>query len=73
MTPENFVYWLKYLHQEKPRDVYYLNTEGRDKEPEIAGTILSTEEYLQIAERIIIEEPGCVVTIDTSTYTKGSL
>lgn len=65
MTPENFPYWLQYLHQEKPRDVYYLNTEGRCKERDIEEIILSTEEYLQIAERIIIEEPECVLTIDT--------
>lgn len=65
MTPENFTYWLQYLHQEKPKDVYYLNTEGRRKERDIEDIILIIEKYLQIAERIIIEEPGCVLTIDT--------
>lgn len=72
MTPENFPCWVQYLLREKnPIDAYYLNTEGRISYQQ--GKTLRTEEYLQIEERIIIEEPGCVLTIDTFTDTKGSL
>ena len=66
----------------KPRNVYYLNIEGRLKKRDIQGIagldldrfnvigsqqgkILHAEEYLQIAERIINEEPGSIVIIDS--------
>ena len=65
-----------------PRQVYYLNIEGRLKKRDIegiphldlerfniigsqTGKILHAEEYLQIAERIINEEPGSIVIIDS--------
>lgn len=67
MTPGNFPKWLQYLHQGKPRDVYYLNTEGRISYQQ--GKTLRTEEYLQIEERMIkeLKEPGCVLNIDACT------
>ena len=66
----------------KPRNVYYLNIEGRLKKRDLEGIpgldlsrfdiigsqqgkILHAEEYLQIAERIINEEPGSVLIIDS--------
>jgi recombination protein RecA len=66
----------------KPREVYYLNIEGRIKKRDLEGIkgldferfniigsqqgkILHAEEYLQIAERIINEEPGSIVIIDS--------
>jgi recombination protein RecA len=66
----------------KPREVYYLNIEGRIKKRDLEGIkgldfnrfniigsqqgkILHAEEYLQIAERIINEEPGSVLIIDS--------
>lgn len=66
----------------KPRNVYYLNIEGRLKKRDLEGIpgldlsrfevigsqqgkILHAEEYLQIAERIINEEPGCIMIIDS--------
>lgn len=65
-----------------PREVYYLNIEGRLKKRDLEGIpglnldrfhiigsqqgkILHAEEYLQIAEKIINEIPGCVVIIDS--------
>ena len=65
-----------------PRQVYYLNIEGRLKERDLEGIpgldldrfnvigsqqgkILHAEEYLQIAERIINEEPGSILIIDS--------
>jgi recombination protein RecA len=65
-----------------PREVYYLNIEGRIKKRDLEGIkgldlarfhvigsqqgkILHAEEYLQIAEKIINQEPGCVVIIDS--------
>lgn len=65
-----------------PRQVYYLNIEGRLKKRDLEGIpgldlsrfhvigsqqgkILHAEEYLQIAERIINQEPGCVMIIDS--------
>ena len=65
-----------------PRNVYYLNIEGRLKKRDLegipginldrfniigsqTGKILHAEEYLQIAERIINEDPGCVLIIDS--------
>lgn len=65
-----------------PREVYYLNIEGRLKKRDLEGIpgldlsrfhvigsqqgkILHAEEYLQIAEKIINEVPGCVVIIDS--------
>lgn len=65
-----------------PREVYYLNIEGRLKKRDLEGIpgldlskfhvigsqqgkILHAEEYLQIAERIINEIPGCVLIIDS--------
>ena len=66
----------------KPREVYYLNIEGRIKKRDLEGIpgldlerfhvigsqegkILHAEEYLQIAERIINQIPGCVLIIDS--------
>jgi len=66
----------------KPRNVYYLNIEGRLKKRDLEGIpnldlsrfhvigsqqgkILHAEEYLQIAERIINEEPGSILIIDS--------
>lgn len=66
----------------KPREVYYLNIEGRIKKRDLEGIkgldlerfhvigsqqgkILHAEEYLQIAEKIINQEPGCVLIIDS--------
>jgi recombination protein RecA len=66
----------------KPREVYYLNIEGRIKKRDLEGIkgldfdrfniigsqqgkILHAEEYLQIAERIINEEPGSIMIIDS--------
>ena len=66
----------------KPRQVYYLNIEGRLKKRDLEGIpgldlerfdvigsqqgkILHAEEYLQIAERIINEEPGSIIIIDS--------
>jgi len=66
----------------KPREVYYLNIEGRIKKRDLEGIkgldfdrlnvigsqqgkILHAEEYLQIAERIINEEPGSILIIDS--------
>lgn len=65
-----------------PREVYYLNIEGRIKKRDLEGIkgldlerfhvigsqqgkILHAEEYLQIAEKIINQEPGCVLIIDS--------
>ena len=65
-----------------PRQVYYLNIEGRLKKRDLEGIpgldlerfnvigsqqgkILHAEEYLQIAERIINEEPGSILIIDS--------
>jgi RecA/RadA recombinase len=65
-----------------PREVYYLNIEGRLKKRDLEGIpglnldkfhvigsqqgkILHAEEYLQIAEKIINEVPGCVLIIDS--------
>jgi recombination protein RecA len=65
-----------------PREVYYLNIEGRLKKRDLEGIpemdlsrfhvigsqqgkILHAEEYLQIAEKIINEVPGCVMIIDS--------
>lgn len=65
-----------------PRNVYYLNIEGRLKKRDLegipninlerfniigsqTGKILHAEEYLQIGERIINEDPGCVLIIDS--------
>ena len=65
-----------------PRNVYYLNIEGRLKKRDLegipninldrfniigsqTGKILHAEEYLQIAERIINEDPGSVLIIDS--------
>jgi recombination protein RecA len=65
-----------------PREVYYLNIEGRLKKRDLEGIpgldldrfniigsqqgkILHAEEYLQIAERIINQEPGSVLIIDS--------
>lgn len=65
-----------------PRNVYYLNIEGRLKKRDLegipginldkfniigsqTGKILHAEEYLQIAERIINEDPGSVMIIDS--------
>ena len=65
-----------------PREVYYLNIEGRLKKRDLEGIpnldlerfhiigsqqgkILHAEEYLQIAERIINEIPGCILIIDS--------
>ncbi len=65
-----------------PRNVYYLNIEGRLKKRDLEGIpginldkfhiigsqqgkILHAEEYLQIGERIINEDPGCVLIIDS--------
>lgn len=65
-----------------PREVYYLNIEGRLKKRDLEGIpgldlsrfqvvgsqqgkILHGEEYLQIAEKIINEIPGCVMIIDS--------
>jgi recombination protein RecA len=65
-----------------PREVYYLNIEGRLKKRDLEGIpgldldrfhvigsqqgkILHGEEYLQIAEKIINEIPGCVLIIDS--------
>jgi recombination protein RecA len=65
-----------------PREVFYLNIEGRIKKRDLEGIknldcnrlniigsqqgkILHAEEYLQIAERIINEEPGSVMIIDS--------
>jgi recombination protein RecA len=64
-----------------PRQVYYLNIEGRLKKRDLegivgldlerfhiigsqTGKILHAEEYLQIAERIINEEPEAEITSD---------
>lgn len=66
----------------EPRQVYYLNIEGRLKKRDLEGIphldldrfnvigsqqgkILHAEEYLQMAERIINEEPGSVLIIDS--------
>jgi recombination protein RecA len=66
----------------EPRNVYYLNIEGRLKKRDIegipnlnldkfnvigsqTGKILHAEEYLQIGERIINEDPGSVLIIDS--------
>ncbi len=66
----------------KPREVYYLNIEGRIKKRDLEGIkgldlerfhvigsqqgkILHAEEYLQIAEKIINQEPGCILIIDS--------
>lgn len=66
----------------EPRQVYYLNIEGRLKKRDLEGIphldlerfnvigsqqgkILHAEEYLQIAERIINEEPGSILIIDS--------
>jgi len=65
-----------------PREVYYLNIEGRIKKRDLEGIkgldlsrfhvigsqqgkILHAEEYLQIGEKIINQEPGCVLIIDS--------
>lgn len=65
-----------------PRQVYYLNIEGRLKKRDLegipgldldrfhvigsqTGKILHAEEYLQIAERIINEEPESILIIDS--------
>ena len=51
-----------------PREVYYLNIEGRIKKRDlegIKGKILHAEEYLQIGEKIINQEPGCILVIDS--------
>ena len=65
-----------------PRNVYYLNIEGRLKKRDLEGIpginldkfhiigsqqgkILHAEEYLQIGERIINEDPGCLLIIDS--------
>lgn len=65
-----------------PRNVYYLNIEGRLKKRDLEGIegldferftiigsqegkILSGEEYLSIGERIINEEPGSILIIDS--------
>lgn len=65
-----------------PRQVYYLNIEGRLKKRDLEGIphldldrfhvigsqqgkILHGEEYLQIAERLINEEPGSIIIIDS--------
>lgn len=72
----------KYNGDNGPRNVYYLNIEGRLKKRDLEGIsgldlsrfhiigsqqgkILRAEEYLQIAERIINEEPECVLIIDS--------
>ena len=72
----------KYSPNGDPRNVYYLNIEGRLKKRDLegipninldkfniigsqTGKILHAEEYLQIAERIINEDPGCVLIIDS--------
>jgi len=72
----------KYSTNGDPRNVYYLNIEGRLKKRDLegipninldrfhiigsqTGKILHAEEYLQIAERIINEDPGSVLIIDS--------
>jgi recombination protein RecA len=66
----------------EPRNVYYLNIEGRLKKRDLegiphlnldrfniigsqTGKILHAEEYLQIGERLINEDPGSVIIIDS--------
>jgi recombination protein RecA len=72
----------EYAIGSEPRNVYYLNIEGRLKKRDIegipnlnldkfdvigsqTGKILHAEEYLQIGERIINEDPGSVLIIDS--------
>jgi RecA/RadA recombinase len=62
------VYYLNIEGRLKKRDlegIPGLNLEKFDVIGSQTGKILRAEEYLQIAERIINQEPGCVVIIDS--------
>lgn len=62
------VYYLNVEGRIKPRDLEGIPGLNRDKFHIIGseqGNILTAEKFLQIADRIINEEPGCVVIIDS--------
>ena len=62
------VYYLNVEGRIKPRDLLGIPGLNKDKFHIIGseqGNILTAEKYLQIADRIINEEPGCVVIIDS--------
>lgn len=62
------VYYLNIEGRLKKRDlegIKHLNLDRFDVIGSQQGKILHAEEYLQIAERLINEEPGCVLIIDS--------
>jgi len=62
------VYYLNVEGRIKPRDLLGIPGLNKDKFHIIGseqGNILTAEKFLQIADRIINEEPGCVVIIDS--------